>query len=68
MWTHCVITHIEAYHADKKDSQCLPQIIETLTQNLNQQGIIVEQVLADTGYSSGDALKALEQHNNRVHT
>jgi transposase len=60
---HHVITHIEAYHADKKDSQCLPQIIETLTQNLNDNGIFVEQILADTGYSSGDALKALEKHN-----
>lgn len=60
--TH-VITHIEAAHADKKDSQCLPQVIETLTQNLNAEGLIVEQIIADTGYSSGDALKALEKHH-----
>jgi transposase len=60
---HHVITHIEAYHADKKDSQCLPKIIKGLTENLNDNGLIVEQVLADTGYSSGAALKALEQHN-----
>jgi transposase len=60
---HHVITNIEAYHADKKDSQCLPKIIEELTENLNDNGLIVEQVLADTGYSSGAALKALEQNN-----
>lgn len=60
---HHVITHIEAYHADKKDSQCLPQIIDELNENLNREGLIVEQILADTGYSSGAALKALEQSN-----
>ena len=58
-----VITHIEAAHADKKDSQCLPQVLDALTQNLNAEGLIVEQIIADTGYSSGDALKALEQHH-----
>ena len=60
---HHVITHIQAYHADKKDSQCLPKIIEGLTENLSEQGLTVEQILADTGYSSGEALKALEQNN-----
>lgn len=59
---HHVITHIEAYHADKKDSQCLPKIISGLTENLKDEGLIVEQILADTGYSSGQALKALEQN------
>lgn len=58
-----MLSHIEAYHADKKDSQCLPKVIENLTENLNGNGLIVEQVLADTGYSSGTALKALEQNN-----
>jgi transposase len=60
---HHVITHIEAFHADKKDSQCLSTILEGLKENLNPEGLIIEQVLADTGYSSGAALKALEQHN-----
>jgi transposase len=60
---HHVITHIEAYHADKKDSQCLPRVIDGLTKNLSDNGLLVEQVLADTGYSSGAALKALEQNN-----
>jgi len=60
---HHVITHIQAYHADKKDSQCLPAVIKGLKENLEPEGIIIEQILADTGYSSGAALKALEQNN-----
>lgn len=61
--SHHVITHIEAYHADKKDAQCLPSIIKDLKENLQDQGLIVEQIIADTGYSSGEALKALEVNN-----
>lgn len=60
---HHVITHIHAYHADKKDSQCLSGIIKELKENLEPEGLTVEQILADTGYSSGTALKALEQNN-----
>jgi transposase len=60
---HHVITHIQAYHADKKDSQCLPAVIKGLKENLDPEGLIIEQILADTGYSSGAALKALEQNN-----
>jgi transposase len=57
---HHVITHMQACHADKKDSQCLPEVLTHLTENLRTQGLIIEQVMADTGYSSGAALKALE--------
>lgn len=60
---HHVITHIEAYHADKKDSQCLPAILKGLKENLSSEGLIVEQIVADTGYSSGQSLKTLEQNN-----
>ncbi len=60
---HHVITYIQAHHADKKDSQCLPKVIAGLKENLKEEGLIVEQILADTGYSSGEALKALEQNN-----
>jgi Transposase DDE domain len=61
--SHHVITHIAAYHADKKDAQCLPTILKGIKANLHDQGLIVEQLIADTGYSSGEALKALEAHN-----
>lgn len=60
---HHVITHIHADYADKKDSQCLPKVIEGLKENLTPEGLIVDQILADTGYSSGEALKALEENN-----
>ena len=60
---HHVITHIQAYHADKKDSQCLPNVIKGLKENLDPEGIMIEQLMADTGYSSGAALKALEENN-----
>jgi len=60
---HHVITHIAAHHADKKDSQCVPAIIQGLKENLQSEGVIIEQVIADTGYSSGQALKALEENH-----
>lgn len=60
---HHVITYIESYHADKKDSQCLPKVVEGITENLKEEGFVVEEVLADTGYSSGESLKALERHH-----
>jgi transposase len=58
-----VITNMEAHLADKKDSQCLPSVLENTINNLRSEGVIVEEVLADGGYSSGEALKALEQNN-----
>lgn len=60
---HHVITHMGAYHADKKDSQCLPALIKGIKENLEPEGIIIEQLIADTGYSSGQALKTLEENN-----
>jgi transposase len=58
-----VITHAQAFEADKRDSQCLPQVVEGLLDNLSPHDIEVEELLADTAYSSGEALKALEQHH-----
>lgn len=60
---HHVITQIQTDHADKKDSQCLPSLLENTIDNLKQEGIPVEEVYADAGYSSGEALKALEENN-----
>ena len=58
-----VITHIQADYADKKDSQCLPSLLSNTTSNLKAEGLLVEEVLADAGYSSSEALKALEREN-----
>jgi len=60
---HHVITQIHADYADKKDSQCLPSLVNNTIDNLQQEGLQVEEVYADAGYSSGEALKALEENN-----
>ena len=57
-----MITHIQAFTADKRDSQCLPAVIENVIENLGENGLIVEEVIADTGFSSGEALKSLEEN------
>ncbi|WP_282074113.1 IS1182 family transposase [Polaribacter atrinae] len=56
-----VITDIKAYHADGKDSQYLEDIVERLQARLWKQGFRLENVLADTGYSSGEVYAFLEQ-------
>ena len=61
--SHLVITNIEAHYADKRDSQCLHDVITHTIQNLHPQGLIVEEIIADTNYSSADALQACEQKN-----
>ena len=60
---HHVITQIQTEYADKKDSQCLPSLLGNTIDNLQQAGLQVEEVFADAGYSSGKALKALEENN-----
>jgi transposase len=60
---HHVITNIEAHLADKKDSQCLAQVIENTIHNLHPEGLTIQEVLADGGYSSGEALQSLDDNN-----
>ncbi len=60
---HHVITQIQTDHADKKDSQCLPSLLNNTINNLKEEGLQIEEVFADAGYSSGEALKALEEKN-----
>jgi len=57
---HHVITDIGAYHADKKDSQCLEAISERLYLRLWKEGLRWENCIADTGYSSGEVYAYLE--------
>jgi hypothetical protein len=59
---HHVITHIEADYADKKDNQSLQKITSTLKQRLTKRGLQWQNVLADTGYSSGENYSFLERH------
>lgn len=60
---HHVITDIWAYHADKKDNQYLAHITQRLKQRLWQQGLLWENCIADTGYSSGENYAFLEDQN-----
>ena len=57
---HHVITHIHAYHAHKKDNQYLQDIVKRTQERLNTQGLLWQNVLADTGYSSGENYAFLE--------
>ncbi|MGK7369297.1 MAG: IS1182 family transposase [Candidatus Halalkalibacterium sp. M3_1C_030] len=60
---HHVISHIQADLADKKDNQCLPDILPRLKSRLNRQGLFWQNILADTAYSSGENYALLEQQN-----
>lgn len=55
-----MITHIQAFTADKRDSECLPAVLLHTRDNLLENGITLEEVVADTGFSSGTALRALQ--------
>jgi transposase len=58
-----VITQIQSDFADKKDSQCLPSLVHNTTDNLSEDGLQIEEVLADGNYSSSEALRMLEEEN-----
>jgi len=58
-----VITQIQSDFADKKDSQCLPSLVLNTINNLSENGLQIEEVLADGNYSSSEALRLL-QHKN----
>ena len=60
---HHVITQMQTDYADKKDSQCLPSLLKNTIDNLKEEGLQIEEVFADAGYSSGTALKSLEDNN-----
>jgi len=60
---HHVITNIEAHHADKRDSECFPDVLDHTIANLSNNNLKVEEVLADTNYSSPEAIKAAQSHN-----
>ena len=57
---HHVITDIKAYHADKKDNQYLEDITNRLHSRLWREGLYWENLVADTGYSSGENYAFLE--------
>lgn len=56
-----VITDIGAEFADQKDSQHLQKIIHRLRNRLIQHGVLMHNVLADAGYSSGENYAFFEE-------
>lgn len=62
---HHVITHIGAEFADQKDSQHLQKIVLRLRSRLHSKGLLMENVLADAGYSSGENYAFFERENLR---
>jgi transposase len=55
-----VITCIQADYANRKDSQCLPSLLQNTKANLKATGLKMHEFLCDAGYSSSEALKALK--------
>ena len=58
-----IITHIQADYASKKDSQCLPSLLQNTKDNLKAVDLKMREALADAAYSSSEALQALKQHH-----
>ena len=58
---HHVITDIKAYTAEGKDNQHLKDIALRLKKRLWNNALLWEDILADTGYSSGENYAFLEQ-------
>jgi len=58
-----VITNVEAHYADRRDSECLEQVLKNTISNLAAHDLRVEEIAADTGYSSGKALQACIDNN-----
>ena len=56
-----VITHVQATHADRKDSLCLPAIVSQLQARLQRLRLTCTALLADAGYSSGSNYALLER-------
>ena len=59
--SHQIITHIQSDLADQKDNQCLQDLTDNITKNLKRNGLELENLLADAGYSSGENYAYLEQ-------
>ena len=60
---HHVITHAESFTADGKDCRDLIAIAKQLQTRLQGHGMLVEKLLADAAYSSGENYHYLEQQN-----
>ncbi len=57
---HHVITGAVASTAGSKDSMILPEIVDQMIENLSDNDMQFDELVADAGYSSGMALQYLE--------
>jgi hypothetical protein len=57
------ITHIQAFPGNAADNMSLREVLRHVVGNMNENNIRVKEILADTGYSSGDAIRALIGHD-----
>lgn len=55
-----VITHIQADFADQRDSECLPSILDKLSERLTDSQLPFTDLLADTNYSTGENYQLIE--------
>jgi len=53
------ITYIKAFKGNHADNTALVEMLPQIAANMARHAIRVEEVLADTGYSSGKAIRAL---------
>jgi len=53
------ITYIQAFKGNEADNTSLPVILSQIADNMAGSAIRVKEILADTGYSSGKAIRAL---------
>ena len=58
-----VITNVEAHLADRRDSECLAEVLTNTINNLSEHDLQVQEIACDTGYSSSKALKACIDSN-----
>jgi transposase len=56
-----VISHIRADFADGRDSQHLPSLVTQVQSRLRANGLLMQELLADAGYSNGSNYYMLEQ-------
>jgi transposase len=57
------ITYIQAFDGNAADNMSLPEVIGHVVKGMDDHNITVSEVLADGGYSSGEAIKALIAHD-----
>jgi len=57
------ITYIQAFKGNEADNSSLPVMLPQIMANLSGHVAPVEEILADTGYSSGKAIRALMANN-----